>query len=530
MRAVKLGSVALAALAFPATMESQGARSTTAAASPARLVVFLTIDAMRADYYDRFKRDLTGGLAMLYRDGAVFTNGFQDHAIAETAPGHASTMSGRFPVHTGIATNIAGVGDSMAFLVDAGGPGASPFRFQGTTLTDWLLAKDRRTKVLSVSRKDRGAILPVGRSKQQVFWYAPNGLFTTSSYYSDTLPAWVQRFNARKLPASYAGRSWKLLLSSDRYSEPDSVPVENGGNSFVFPHALPGDPRIASQILPNFPWMDEVTLQLALSGVAALNLGDGPATDILAISLSTTDAVGHQYGPDSREVHDQIVRLDRSLGMFFDSLFKIRSKKDVVIALTSDHGMTPYPEVRGYDRNANARRVNVRPVVEAFRAELKRRGVKSEGISFDNGVVMLDEAQMRAAGVGVDSFVSALRAEILKVPGVMRADRIGDLRKQDTTRDAIARRWLHMFDENSGVALVVTADPYSYWVVSPWAQHGAPHHTDTHVPILFYGAPFRPGRYAEFARVVDMAPTLASVLHVKPLEKLDGRSLTRAIR
>src|SRR5882672_711501 len=127
------------------------ARSQTRSVSKPKLIVFITIDAMRADYLPRFEKQLTGGLGRLYKGGAVFTNAFQDHAITETAPGHSATMSGRFPVHTGIMTNIAGVNDTTVSLVDAVGLGASPFRFRGTTLTDWLIAKDPRTRVLSVS-------------------------------------------------------------------------------------------------------------------------------------------------------------------------------------------------------------------------------------------------------------------------------------------------------------------------------------------------------------------------------------------
>src|SRR6266404_2669303 len=163
--------------------------------SKPKLVLFITVDAMRPDYLSRFEPQLTGGLGRLYRSGAVFTNAFQDHAITETAPGHSATLSGRFPVHTGISANSAGVYDTTVTLIDAPGPGASPFRFRGTTLVDWLVAQDPRTRVLSVSRKDRAAILPIGRSKQPVFWYSSNGNFTTSTYYDSSLPDWVRAFN-----------------------------------------------------------------------------------------------------------------------------------------------------------------------------------------------------------------------------------------------------------------------------------------------------------------------------------------------
>src|SRR5947209_813855 len=300
--------------------------------SPPKLVVFITIDAMRPDYLPRFGTQLSGGLGRLYRGGAVFTNAFHDHAITETAPGHSVTMSGRFPVHTGISANTAGVADSTTTLLEAPGVGASPFRFRGTTLTDWLIAKDPRTKVLSVSRKDRAAILPIGKSKQPVFWYPGNGIFTTSTYYSSTLPDWVKTYNARKVPMSYASHVWRPMSPDTLYPEPDSVPYEAGATGFLFPHVIPNAPDSAAAFLAEFPWMDDVTLDFALAGVNALNLGAGPQTDVLAISLSTTDAIGHKYGPDSRELHDHILRLDHAVGVFLDSLFKLRNEKDVVIA------------------------------------------------------------------------------------------------------------------------------------------------------------------------------------------------------
>src|SRR5438105_4146201 len=238
----------LAPMALLALATATACKRTRETSTP-KLVLFITVDAMRPDYLTRFEPQLNGGLGRLYRRGAFFTNAYQDHAITETAPGHSVIMSGRFPVHTGISANTAGVADSTVSLIDAAGVGASPFRFRGTTLTDWLIAKDPSTKVLSVSRKDRAAILPVGKSKQAVFWYSPNGTFTTSTYYSANLPEWVKAFNARHLPASYAGRVWQPLLPDSAYSEPDSVPTEAGGVGCLFPHPEPAAGDSAAKTL-----------------------------------------------------------------------------------------------------------------------------------------------------------------------------------------------------------------------------------------------------------------------------------------
>lgn len=495
------------------------------------LLVFITIDQMRPDYFSRFEPQLTGGLARLYRGGAFYTNAFHDHAITETAPGHSVTMSGRFPRSTGIVENAAGVEDPNSPVIGGGGPGASPFRFRGTALIDWLQRKDSRSRALSVSRKDRGAILPLGRAKQSVFWYTTTGNFSTSRFYADTLPTWVQRFNARRIPATYAGKAWTLLLDDKEYSEPDSVPQENAGRGgVIFPHVAPDDPATTEAVFAAFPWMDDLTLQFALEGLQTMRLGTGPQTDILAISLSTTDAVGHAYGPDSRELHDQILRLDRYLGAFFDSLYKVRDSSRVIVALTSDHGVAPYPGVKSRDPNSGA--MYVRAALDtAWAAEGRVAAALRDSTRFiwDTPFLLVNRAALSAGKLSPDSVINAFVAAERKVPGVLRVDLVRDLARADTTKDAIARRWLHMLPADLPVEVVVTLRPYDYWSQSN-ATHGTPHDYDAHVPVLFYGQPFKPGKYDEFARVVDMAPTLAAVLKTAPMEKLDGHVLRSALR
>jgi predicted AlkP superfamily pyrophosphatase or phosphodiesterase len=532
---------ALCSLSLVGTAAAQAAQATRPMPSPDRvptLVVFITVDQLRADYFDRFRDQLTGGLGRLARGGALFTNAFQDHAVTETAPGHASTMSGRFPRSTGIASNSTGVQDPQTPVLGASdprvAPGASPFRFRGGTLIDWLRIKDPRSRALSVSRKDRSAILPLGRAHQSVYWYDPSsGRFSTSTYYDDTLPSWVQRFNARGVPASLAGREWELLLDGAGYAEPDSVPVENRGQDFTFPHTLPADPAQAVRALPDFPWMDELTLQLASTGLRELRLGTGPQTDVLAISLSTTDAVGHRYGIESRELHDQILRLDRSLGAFLDTLFALRDSGRVVIALTADHGIAPTPELSAARQHRSARRVDLLGLAQRYRAALAARGVDTSAFHFEDGMLFVDSAALERAPVNVDSVVRAFAAEARKVPGVLRADRPSELARADTVRDAIARRWYHALPPDLPVRLVVTLEPYSVWgssVTSATGIHGSPHDYDAHVPVLLYGVPFKPGRYAQAVRVVDMAPTLAWVTATTPTDRLDGRVLWPALR
>ena len=381
-----------------------------------------------------------------------------------------------------------------------------------------------------MSRKDRGAILPLGRAHEEVYWFAPDR-FTTSTYYHDTLPTWIARFNARQLPQQYAGKQWTLLLPEKAYPEADSVALENGGRNYTFPHRFPSDSAAAARSLAAYPMMDEVTLQAALSGVEALQLGKGPQTDLLAVSLSTTDAVGHAYGPDSREIHDQILRLDRYLGAFLDSLFKLRDSTRVLVALTADHGVQPFPAIHAARvRGAVARYADVDPAYADLMASVSARGVDTSALHFAEGMLFVDRAAFAQAHVDVDSTLHRFADAVRKVPGVGRVDFVRTLAQADTVHDAVARRWLHMLSPELPVELVVSLEPYAYWAGTPFATHGTPNDEDAHVPVVFWGAGIRAGRYGEFARVVDIAPTIAHLLGVAPLERLDGHVLTRALR
>jgi predicted AlkP superfamily pyrophosphatase or phosphodiesterase len=502
----------------------------TAAGAP-KLIVFITVDQLRGDMLDRYRADLRYGYARLMR-GAWFVNGFQDHAITETAPGHASTMSGRFPRSTGIVSNLVGVIDPNYRLLAGSGIGASPTRFQGTTLFDWLYAKNRRTRALSVSMKDRAAILTIGRAKQDVYWYSPSGVFTTSNYYRDALPAWVQRFNARRIVQGYAGAEWRLSRNPAAYPEPDSVVYENRGRNYTFPHAFPDDTSLAGSYVMVTPTIDSLTALLALQGLRETGIGLGAHTDILAVSFSATDIIGHTYGPDSREARENQLRLDETIGWFLDSLYRIRDSSTVAVALTGDHGVGPIRELareRGEATGNEGLLVNLRPLVSQIHAGLRAVGADTTAFRYLGDQVALNRPALNAARLNADSLLDFFARSARQVPGVARVDRLSTLRRADFAADPIARRWSHQLAEDSPVELVITLTKFSVWYETT-ATHGSPYDYDAHVPIIFYGPWAKPGRYASFVRVVDMGPTLAAMAGVRPLEKLDGVVLVDALR
>ena len=495
-----------------------------------RLVVVITVDQLRPDYLDRYRPQLLGGFATLLKGGASFTDAYQDHAVTETAPGHSTILSGRWPAHTGISRNLAGVQDLAAPLIGVTGPGASPARFRGTAFFDWLKASDPGARALSVSGKDRGAILPIGRAKEQVYWYTA-GFFTTSRYYADSLPTWVRIFNGQRVPFRAAGTQWTLFLPERDYPEADSAWYENQGREIVFPHRLPTDSGQAALAFLATPTMDSLTLAFALEGVRALQLGGRGATDLLAVSLSTTDYVGHAFGPDSREIHDQVVRLDRYLGRFLEQLFVRYGRNNVLVVLTADHGVTPYPERARALGHAGAVRVIPDTIIQSVNAALDQRVAGADWLQFESGMLILpDRSKLFAHGVNVDSVVTDVATRLRALAGVARVDRPVDLTGKDTT-DPVSRRWIHQLTPDGGVELVVTLKPYCIWSYSnlPIAMHGQPTDLDAHVPLILWGPGIRRGTYGGRVSTVDIAPTLARLLDLTPTEPLDGRVLQEAL-
>jgi arylsulfatase A-like enzyme len=488
-------------------------------AKPIRLVVALTVDQLRADYLDRFRGEFTGGVGRLLREGVFYPNGEQDHAITQTAPGHSTTMSGRTPASTGILSNDLGVPDPATRLIGSTGAGASPWRFRGTTLADWLKARDSATRVLSVSRKDRGAILPVGRQVAPIFWYS-QGKFTTSRYYADTLPTWLQEWNARDPIKALAGTEWRLGRDASSYAEVDDRPFESGGNDRTFPHRLPDDWTMASGQIEHFSVMDSLTFDVALSGIRAMRIGQRDGTDFFALSLSALDNIGHRWGPGSREVHDHMLNLDRWLGAFLDSLGRTVPLDQVVISLTADHGVTEFPEA------GQGGRASITAVANDLnRWALSRWGIKL-GAASHSGLLVANLSALRARGVNIDSLARAVATRVRTLPGVRGAHTPASLAAAPRT-DAEANRWRRQYLGGMEWLVAVSVQPDWVWGSSKVETgHGSTNMADFRVPILFRVPGVAPARIEQRARTIDIAPTLAAVLRVRPTEAVDGVALT----
>ena len=382
-----------------------------------------------------------------------------------------------------------------------------------------------------MSRKDRGAILTIGRAKGAVYWFA-DGRFTTSAYYADTLPEWVRRFDGNIHLETLAGTKWNLLLSADQYPEPDSVSVEHDGVDFVFPHVLPSADALRGS-LQQYPWMDSLTLAFALDGVRTMQLGKralasrGAMPDLLSISLSTTDAVGHAYGPDSREIHDQVLRVDRWLGTFLDALQREVPADRIVIALTADHGIAPLPEL-AVAKTGRGGRLWLGDIAVAIERTLEARYRTEFGIEFENGLFYADVDALRARRINVDSIANAIVAASMQRTGVRI---VFTPKTLSTSKDSGAVRWRRTLPPSQGWIAAAVAKPDFVWSAGKTtAEHGTPNALSLSVPVAFIGAGIAPGRYERLVRTVDIAPTLARLLGVTPLEALDGKPLDEALR
>ena len=292
--------------------------------------------------------------------------------------------------------------------------------------------------------------------------------------------------------------------------------VENDGVDFTFPHILPDKDALRSR-LEKYPWMDSVTLAFALDGVHTMHLGRrgdmgaDAMPDLLSISLSTTDAIGHAFGPDSREIHDQVLRVDRWLGVFLDDLQREVGNRRIVMVLTGDHGIAPLPEY-AIAKTGRGGRVSLDDIARSTERELERRYHTEFGIEFDGGLIYADVLALKARGINADSLADAIVATSTKRSGV----RIGFTpRTLAASADSGAVRWRRTLPPALGWLAAFVAQPDFVWSAGKTtAEHSTPMALTLSVPIAFMGPGFVAGRYDRLVRTVDIAPTLALLLSI----------------
>jgi predicted AlkP superfamily pyrophosphatase or phosphodiesterase len=517
----------------------------TQAAGKPRLVVFLVVDGLPqrqvVDYREQLAPD---GVRRFLDRGGWFSNAHYGHAYTVTGAGHATMLTGAYPHRTGIIGNewrdpATGqmeycAGDVSATYIGHKTnklDGTSPKNLRVETVGDVLKRVDVRSKVVAISGKDRGAILPAGKRGIAYMYQAQTGQFASSTFYMQDHPQWVKDFHAAKPADAYFKREWKPLLADSAYAK--SLPDEQkwyakGGK---LPKKLgegqdrPG-PLFYGSLLAT-PFGDEFTLDFARAALAGEQLGRDDAPDILIVSLSGHDYINHAYGAESRLSHDHLLQVDRLLQGFFRDLDTTIGKDNYVAVLTADHGFMPAPEY-SLSLGRDAGRQSGGEMLARVNATLARKYGEGQWILYVSALgLVFNKPLIAQKQIDAHAFAEDARTALLADEGIAvaytRAELESGSRAGAPFFEAIRKTWHRELSGDVQFALK------PYWMTSSSSNmttHGSPHAYDTHVPLLFYGPKWvKPGRIDTRVEIVDIAPTLAAMLDVPPPSASEGKLL-----
>ena len=516
------------------------------AAGKPKLVVFLVVDGLPQRQVLAYRDQLApDGLARFLDRGVWFADANYSHAFTVTAAGHATMLTGAYPHRTGIIGNdwrdpVAGAyvyntADTSATYI--GHPtrrtdGTSPRNLKAETVGDVLRRIDARSKVITVSGKDRGAILVGGQSGTAYMYMSDSGEFASTTYYMKEHPTWVKQFNAAKPADRYFKTEWTPLLPEAAYARsiPDSqpwfgpyggkLPMMMGASS----DSAPG-PAYYGQLIAS-PFIDMLTFDFARAAIQGEQLGRDDAPDILALSLSGHDYVNHQWSAESRLSHDHLLRLDRLFQGFFQHLDATVGKDNYVAALTADHGFMPAVEV-STAQGLPAGRFNYSQALAHVSEGLVRRfGEGRWLLGYSGATLLLDRKLIAQKRLDLDDVAQEACKLLLAEPGIGSAFTSRELRTGSRAGEPFFEASKKTWHPDVSGDVQLTLKPYWAFGFSPGATHGSPHRYDTQVPILMYGPKWvGAGRVDRPVEVVDIAPTLARILGVPAPAASEGRLL-----
>ena len=479
-----------------------------------KLVLAIVIDQFRYDYLLRFRQDYNSGFTRLLEHGAVFSDAHYPQATTVTAVGHSTFLSGATPSISGIVANewyeretkqsVTSVFDPESRLLSPipGRPGSSPRRLLVSTVGDELKMQTGGSKVIGVSIKDRSAILPAGHMADAAYWYDNDtNSWVTSSYYRDGLPEWAVKVNAEERYKQYLGATWRPFDAKDESAKPFCTMVAGQ------------DTRFCGAIEAT-PWGNEMIEDFAERAIAGEDLGRHATTDILAVSFSSNDYVGHAVGPDDPAVRDISVRTDRLLGKLFDFIEQRIGAGNTLVVLTADHGVAPVPEVNQARKMPGGRLINAVLVQKMSAALVKRFGPGKWLIPGPISMPYLNQELIASHKLDAAEVEHVAAQAISSEPHIERVYTKHDLLSGRVQQDSISRAVsLGFYGPRSG-DLIVIQEPY-YLFDATGTSHGTPYDYDNHVPIIFLGPGVKAGTYARAVAVNDIAPTLANMLGVE---------------
>ncbi len=487
-----------------------------AAPKKPKLILAIVVDQFRYDYLTRFRSEYKGGLARLLSQGAVFTNANYIHVPAITAVGHSTVLSGATPSTSGIVGNdwydrdegmhVTSVSDSNTQLLGGSGTGSSPNRLLVSTVGDELkMAGAGKPRVIGVSLKDRAAILPAGHMADGAFWFdVKTGNFVSSTFYYKELPGWVQEFNAPHPAGKYRGLTW-------------------------LGHKMPEDNAKLFTTLESTPFGNELIEAFAERALAAEQLGTRESTDVLTVSFSSNDYVGHSYGPDSAEVHDVALATDRLLEKLFQAVERQVGADNYLVVFTADHGVSPVPEVNAA-RKMPGGRIDPASIKAAVQDALVKKYGPGEWVAGNwDLAVYLNQGLIAESKLDLGEVEKEAARAIQAMPHVSRVYTLQQMTQGGVLNDAVSQKVANGFHARRGPDVELIPDPY--WMVKTGlgTSHASPYGYDTHVPVIFLGTGIRAGQYRGSIAVNDIAPTLAAILEIETPSGSIGRVLTEIL-
>ncbi len=515
---------------------------------PPRLVVFMAVDGLPMRQVLAYRDQLApDGFRRFLDRGRWFSDAHHGHGYTVTAAGHSVMLSGAYPRQSSIIGNEwvdpvtreerYNTDDPAHHYLDHPTPplvGTSPRNYRVETVGDVLRTVHPEARMIGISGKDRGAILPTGHLGTAYIYMQSSGGFATSSYYLPALPAWVTAFNGAHPADRYFGRRWTPLLSDEHAydrSVPDGQPWQSsGGNGNRLPAVVDGGlaapgPAFWSNLLPS-PFADELTLDFARAALAGEHLGEDGVPDLLSISLSSHDYINHAFGPESRLSHDHFLHLDRYLQAFFQTLDERVGRDRYMVVLTADHGFMDTPEwARSQGRDAG--RVPLKTLMAAVNDGLAAQFGDGPWVTHWSATGMLfDEARIQARGLDPEAVYAAAARLAEQVPGIAAAFTRAQLAGSGPAPELLARMRLSWHPDAAAPLQIVVKPGWMISSKSTGTTHGSPYRYDTHVPILAWGpAWWGQGEVTQPVAVADIAPTLARFLRLPAPKQSQGQVL-----
>ncbi|MCX6314103.1 MAG: alkaline phosphatase family protein [Sphingobacteriales bacterium] len=530
---------------FSLCMMGVASAQTQPTAKP-KLVVGIVIDQMRWDYLYRFN-DLYGanGLKRLLNKGFSCENTLIPYVPTYTAVGHTCVYTGSVPAYTGIVgnnwfdkttnTNVYCTDDSTVNPVGSNTKGGkmSPKNLWVTTITDELrLSNNFKSKVIGIAMKDRGAILPAGHSANAAYWYDDkSGKWISSTYYMQQLPDWVSQFNAKDVAGNYMKQDWNTLLPINKYdlSSADDEPYENaikGEKTVTFPHRLStiGDAD-KYESFKTTPFANSFTFDFAKSAIENEALGKNTVPDFLAVSISSTDYIGHSFGPNSVEIEDTYLRLDNDIADFLQYLDTKVGKGNYLVFLTADHGVAHIPaflaehKIPGgvFNEGEVSRELN-KMIEDEF-------GMKNVVQSLQNYQVYLNADEISKQGKDLSSVKKSVIRFLAAKPFIIH---VFDTRELASTTMPEPQKTMmgNGFNPKRSGDIQFTFKPGYFDGGKKGTTHGLWNPYDAHIPLLWYGWNIKPGKTNRETYMTDIAATVAALLQIQMPSGCVGKVIT----